>query len=87
METGLLVVVYNNDGLGGIAEYFEYSRECPDEIINLLKYMRKKMGAYWWGEYKIFRRNRHVTLTQASYKKPDYMGKFRKMANKQKQRV
>lgn len=42
METGLLVVVYNNDGLGGIAEYFEYSRECPDEIINLLKYMRKK---------------------------------------------
>ena len=44
METGLLVVVYNNDGLGGIAEYFEYSRECPDEIINLLKYMRKKNG-------------------------------------------
>ena len=45
------------------------------------------MGAYWWGEYKIFRRNRHVTLTQSSYKKPDYMGKFRKMANKQKQRA
>lgn len=49
-KSGLLVVVFNNDGGNGIAEWFEYSREQPDEVINLLKYMRKKYNAYWWGE-------------------------------------
>ena len=41
-KSGLLVVVFNNDGGNAIAEWFEYSREKPDEVINLLKYMRKK---------------------------------------------
>ncbi|MBM6866386.1 hypothetical protein H6A66_14595 [Bacteroides caecigallinarum] len=78
-KSGLLVVVFNNDGGNAIAEWFEYSREQPDEVVNLLKYMRKKYNAYWWGEYKMFRQDRNVTLTQSTKEKPDYEGKFRKM--------
>lgn len=80
-ETGLLVVVFNESG-GGIAEWFEYSREQPDEILNLLKSMRKKYNGYWWGEYRMFRRCRGVTLAQSGYTKADYEGKFRKMKSK-----
>ena len=39
-KSGLLVVVFDNEGEGGISEWFEYSRERPDEVVNLLKYMR-----------------------------------------------
>jgi hypothetical protein len=78
-KSGLLVVVFNNDGGNAIAEWFEYSREKPDEVINLLKYMRKKYNAYWWGEYKMFRQDRNITLTQSTKEKPDYEGKFRKI--------
>lgn len=78
-KSGLLVVVFDNDGKGGISEWFEYSREKPDEVINLLKYMRKKYNAYWRGEYKMFRQDRNITLTQSTKEKPDYEGKFRKI--------
>lgn len=78
-KSGLLVVVFNNDGGNGIAEWFEYSREKPGEVINLLKYMRKKYNAHWWGEYKMFRQDRNVTLTQSTKEKSDYAGKFRKI--------
>lgn len=77
-ESGLLVVVFNNDGGGGIAEWFEYSREQPDEVVKLLNYIRKKKNAYWWGKYKMFRRNRGITLTQSTNSKPDYHGEFRR---------
>lgn len=78
-KSGLLVVVFNNDGGNGIAEWFEYSRGNPDEVINLLKYMRKKRNAYWWGEYKMYRRSRNITLYQSGHVNADYEGKFRKM--------
>lgn len=78
-KSGLLVVVFDNDGKGGISEWFEYSREQPDEVVNLLKYMRKKYNAYWWGEYKMYRQDRNVTLTQSGHVKADYEGKFRRM--------
>lgn len=76
MKTGLLVVIFNNDGKGGIAEWFEYSQEHPDEVLCLLEYKRKKLNAYWWGEYKMFRRFRNVTLTQAGHVEADYSGTF-----------
>ena len=41
--------------------------------------MRKKYNAYWWGEYKMFRQDRNITLTQSTKEKPDYEGKFRKI--------
>lgn len=78
-KSGLLVVVFDNDGKGGISEWFEYSREKPDEVINLLKYMRKKYNAYWWGEYKMYRRSRNITLFQSGHVNADYEGKFRKI--------
>lgn len=78
-KSGLLVVVFDNDGKGGISEWFEYSREKPDEVINLLKYMRKKYNAYWWGEYKMYRRSRNITLPQSGHVNADYEGKFRKI--------
>lgn len=78
-KSGLLVVVFNNDGGNAIAEWFEYSREEPGEVINLLKYMRKKYNAYWWGEYKMYRRSRNITLYQSGHVNADYEGKFRKM--------
>lgn len=81
-KSGLLVVVFNNDGGNAIAEWFEYSREQPDEVINLLKYMRKKYNAHWWGEYKMFRQDRNVTLTQSTKEKPDYEGRFRRMKSR-----
>ena len=77
-KSGLLVVVFNKEG-SGIAEWFEYSRENPDEVINLLKYMRKKYNAYWWGEYKMYRRCRNITLSQSGHVNADYEGKFREI--------
>lgn len=76
IESGLLVVELY-DG-GSISEWFEYSRERPDEVINLLKFMRKKYNGYLWREYKMYRKCRKITLSQTGTAKADYEGKFRK---------
>jgi hypothetical protein len=41
--------------------------------------MRKKYNAYWWGEYKMYRRSRNITLSQSGHVNADYEGKFRKI--------
>lgn len=41
--------------------------------------MRKKYKAYWWGEYKMYRRSRNITLYQSGHVNADYEGKFRKI--------
>ncbi len=74
-KNGLLVVIFSKDG-DAIADWFELSRQNFDEAVLLIKYIRKKLRAYWWGYFKIFYLSRSVTLTQSCYTKGDYEGKL-----------
>ena len=77
-KSGYLVVVFNNDGGGGIANWFEFNNMAVCDIVASLKCIRKSNNAYWWGEYKIFLRSDNITLTQSTCAKPFYIGRFRK---------
>lgn len=78
-KSGLLVVVFNNGDGGGIAEWFEFNNVAVCDIITSLKCIRKRLNAYWWGQYKIFLKSDNITLSQSTCAKPFYTGRFRKI--------
>ena len=52
-KNGLLVVIFSKDG-DAIADWFELSRQNFDEAVLLIKYIRKKLRAYWEDTEKVF---------------------------------
>ncbi len=78
-KEGLLVVVFDADGQGGISAWYEFSHIDYEASLTYVKFMRKKLNAYWWGEVRMFWKGRNLTLCQAERAKADFKVKLRKM--------
>lgn len=76
-KDGLIVVIYDADGGGGISAWYEFSHTDYKAALVYVKFMRKKLHAYWWGEVCMFWQGRNLTLCQTSSAKPDFKVKLR----------
>lgn len=77
---GLLVVIFDADGNGGISAWYEFSHADYEAALIYVKFMRKKLHAYYWGEVRMFWKCRNLTLSQAAYSKANFKVKLRKMS-------
>lgn len=78
-KDGLLVVIYDADKSDAISAWYEFSHTDYEAALVYVKFMRKKLHAYWWGEVCMFWQGRNLTLYQASPEKADFKVKLRKV--------
>lgn len=79
---GLFVVIFQEDetGTGLVPErWFETTIQNFDNVLSMVRYMRKKHKAKYWRECRMFYRDRNVTLCQSSNAKADFKVKLRKV--------